>query len=339
MRQASRLIAILLFMLSYSASAYMPYEQHPGAYYGPRPAYNQHPEPVAYSRSMYRQYPAPVYQRGYRPMYRPVPAYQYPYPGHAFPEQNAQETTNDKVQGTEVAIARPAAINKPTVIDVVQPKKPAPKKTLSDSKIVFLKKIAPMVHHINKGVMTERLQLTELISRLDSGYELSAGQQSWLKSLGIKYRFKGESTATTLRSDLLPKVDVIPVELALAQAANESAWGKSRFAREAQNLFGVWTYDESRGIVPKKRAKGAKHLVRKYESMEESIRHYITLLNSHPAYKALRDIRLQQRESGKQLDGSGMAAGLIKYSAMGEKYVAIIRSMIHTNNLTNFRSA
>ncbi|MCW8962402.1 MAG: glucosaminidase domain-containing protein [Gammaproteobacteria bacterium] len=272
-------------------------------------------------------------------MYRPAPAYPYPYPGHASPEQSAPETTHGKVLGTEVAIAQPVVINKPTAIEAVQPKKPAPKKALSDSKIEFLEKIAPMVHSVNKEVVTERLQLTELISRLDSGHELSAGQKSWLKSLGIKFRFKGESTATTLRSDLLPKVDVIPVELALAQAANESAWGKSRFAREAQNLFGVWTYDESRGIVPKKRAKGAKHLVRKYESMEESITHYITLLNSHPAYKALRDIRLQQRESGEQLDGVAMAAGLIKYSAKGEKYVAIIRSMIHTNNLTNFRSA
>jgi Bax protein len=129
------------------------------------------------------------------------------------------------------------------------------------------------------------------------------------------------------------------VELALAQAANESAWGKSRFAREAQNLFGVWTYDESKGIVPKKRAKGARHLVRKYESMEESIAHYITLLNSHPAYEPLRVIRLEQRTQGNYPDGYAMARGLIKYSAKGEQYVAIIRSMINKNKLTDFRSA
>jgi Bax protein len=188
-------------------------------------------------------------------------------------------------------------------------------------------------------VSQERSELVELIGQLDNGDTLESDQQRWLKSRMKKYRVKGEINSQTLRDELLPKIDIIPVELALAQAANESAWGKSRFAREAQNLFGVWTYDESKGIVPKQRAKGAKHLVRKYESMEESIRHYVTLLNSHPAYQDLRDIRSAQRASGQQLDGVAMAAGLVRYSAKGEQYVAIIRSMINSNNLHEYRSA
>lgn len=341
MRRASLISAILLFMLSFSASAYQPYEQQPGAYYyGPQPVYARHPERVAYAPRVYPQYRMPAYQRDYRPRYRPVRAYRpYAYPGHLLVEKQAPTSTDDRPQTTVAVTAQPDTVTKPKLIEETQPKKQAPKKALSDTKTVFLEKVAPMVHHVNKEVMTERMRLTELISHLDSGYELSNEQQTWLQALRKKYRVKGETTASVLRDELLPKVDIIPVELALAQAANESAWGKSRFAREARNLFGVWTYDESRGIVPKKRAKGAKHLVRKYESMEESIRHYINLLNSHPAYKALRDIRLQQRAKGEQLDGITMAAGLIKYSAKGEKYVAIIRSMINSNNLITFRSA
>lgn len=208
---------------------------------------------------------------------------------------------------------------------------------LSDKKRDFLNKIAPLVHNVNDSVKAERKRLHMMISKLQVGHELAASESGWLKKLGRKYRYKGDLSADALQAELLPKIDEIPVELALAQAANESAWGKSRFAREAQNLFGVWTYDKSKGIVPKKRAKGAKHLVRKYESMEESIRHYITLLNSHPAYKPLRDIRLQLRQQGDDLDGHALAAGLVKYSAKGEKYVRIIRSMIRTNQLASFR--
>ena len=179
-----------------------------------------------------------------------------------------------------------------------------------------------------------------MVTILEQNGQLDDEQADWLFTVLKKYRVKEKSLdAQHLRVALLPRVDIIPVELALAQAANESAWGKSRFAREAQNLFGVWTYDESKGIVPKKRAKGAKHLVRKYESTEESIEHYVNLLNSHPAYQSLRDIRLEYRNKGQQPDGFAMAEGLIKYSAKGEQYVAIIRSMISTNNLTDFRSA
>ena len=256
------------------------------------------------------------------------------------PERKLPETSNEKFTGIVAAISKPEPIVKPAVLEVKQPTVPEPKKVLPDSKMVFLNKLAPIVHEINQMVRQERDRLVGLIRQLETDGEIATEELSWLKSMKKKYRVKAEATdAEALRQQMLPKVDVIPVELALAQAANESAWGKSRFAREAQNLFGVWTYDESKGIVPKQRAKGARHLVRKYESLEASVRHYIVLLNSHPAYKPLREIRQQHRLQGDQPDGYAMAEGLIKYSAKGEQYVAIIRSMISKNNLVAFRSA
>jgi len=329
MRLATIYLGISLILLSFSALSAMPYGQQPTGYYG-------YPEPVAYPRApRYR----PAYRGRYQQQYWQAPVYPFNYPYPVAPTHRAPEKINDKVKGTVAAIARPAPVIKTKVIDTVQPQKPAQKKSISDNKMVFLKKIAPMIHRVNKSVTEDRLELNNIIGHMNRGYDLSERQQTWLKTRMKKYRVKGDVNITRLRDELLPRIDAIPVELALAQAANESAWGQSRFAREAQNLFGVWTYDESKGIVPKRRAKGAKHLVRKYESMEASIRHYITLLNSHPAYKPLRDIRLKQRVKGKPLDGVAMAAGLIKYSAKGEKYVAIIRSMISSNNLTDFRTA
>ena len=269
-----------------------------------------------YPPAPYYGYTAPAFQpyppqyHPPRPYFEPVrhyrPARPFPGPHSTDPVKKAPETINDKTTGTVAVISNPDNRIKP----------------------------------VNTDVMSERERLQSIIKVLEQDASINEGDSQWLQGRLKKYRVDGKSiTAELLISELLPKVDIIPVELALAQAANESAWGKSRFAREAQNLFGVWTYDESQGIVPKKRAKGAKHLVRKYESMEDSIRHYITLLNSHPAYQPLRVIRLEQREAGEDPDGFAMAEGLIKYSAKGEQYVAIIRSMISKNNLTEFRSA
>ena len=303
--------------------------------YAPAPHYG-------YPAAMYQPLPQQFqYQHYY---YAPVryhqPSLPFPQEAPAAPVQKAPETINHKTTSTVAVISRPQPEIKPAVTDIAEPSKPQPKKVLPDSKMVFLNKIAPIVHEVNARVLSERGQLLSTIDAMEQGNKLNADQISWLETLMSKYRVKDKSVkALHLRTELLPRVDIIPVELALAQAANESAWGKSRFAREAQNLFGVWTYDESKGIVPKKRAKGATHLVRKYESTHESIEHYITLLNSHPAYRSLRDIRLEFRNKGEQPDGFVMAAGLVKYSAKGEQYVAIIRSMIDTNDLTDFRSA
>ncbi|WP_352256125.1 glucosaminidase domain-containing protein, partial [Pseudoalteromonas sp. 19-MNA-CIBAN-0066] len=47
---------------------------------------------------------------------------------------------------------------------------------------------------------------------------------------------------TLILTQALRRVDIIPKELALMQAANESAWGTSRFARIGLNFFGQWCY-------------------------------------------------------------------------------------------------
>ena len=50
------------------------------------------------------------------------------------------------------------------------------------------------------------------------------------------------------------RMDIIPVSIALAQAAKESGWGTSRFALEGNAIFGQWTWD-GQGIAPLYRDK------------------------------------------------------------------------------------
>ena len=119
----------------------------------------------------------------------------------------------------------------------------------------------------------------------------------------------------------------------MAQAANESAWGTSRFAREGKNFFGQWCYTEGCGIIPARRLAGASHEVRRFDSVFDSVEAYIMNLNTFPNYQQLRDIRQQVRQSGRTIDGISLSEGLDSYSSRGDEYIFELQSMIYSNNL------
>jgi Bax protein len=134
---------------------------------------------------------------------------------------------------------------------------------------------------------------------------------------------------------LLKRVDTIPVSLALAQAANESAWGTSRFALEGNNLFGQWCYDEGCGLVPNRRRANASHEVQSFESIEAAVRAYFMNINTHDRYQGFRDLRFQMRSKEGELDPFALAWGLDGYSERGEAYVDEVQTIILQNDLTN----
>jgi Bax protein len=72
---------------------------------------------------------------------------------------------------------------------------------------------------------------------LRAGEKLDAVDRLWLMVAADRYRVDAEDLAALAR-----RMDVIPPSLALAQAAVESGWGTSRFAREGNALFGQWTF-------------------------------------------------------------------------------------------------
>jgi Bax protein len=136
--------------------------------------------------------------------------------------------------------------------------------------------------------------------------------------------------------DLLRRVDAIPASLALAQSANESAWGTSRFAKDGSNFFGQWCYDAGCGLVPSKRNAGASHEVAVFDSPEESVASYLLNLNTNRAYTELRSIRASLRARNKEISGEALAAGLRKYSERGDAYVKELRSMIRYDDLGQY---
>lgn len=196
----------------------------------------------------------------------------------------------------------------------------------------FFAFLLPKIKHANDNILKERRTVFELRASLPS---LSKSEVATLTQLKTKY----EVTLTNHQkaiNELLKRVDIIPASLALAQAANESAWGTSRFAKLGNNLFGQWCYVEGCGIVPKLRTGEQRHEVAKFDSILDSVESYMRNLNSQNAYEKLRTLRAEAREDEDIITGINLAKGLWGYSTRREAYVHEIQSMIKQNELQQY---
>lgn len=141
------------------------------------------------------------------------------------------------------------------------------------------------------------------------------------------YRVKHEDI-----DELLNRVDAVPVSLVLAQAAEESGWGTSRFAAQGNALFGQWTYGE--GMAPRqRRAEKGNYSIAAFDSPLDSVRAYLLNINRHPAYADLRRVRAEARAAGKRAGGYELANTLLKYSERGQHYVESLHTIIRVNEL------
>ncbi|MGI9323045.1 MAG: glucosaminidase domain-containing protein [Pseudomonadales bacterium] len=206
-------------------------------------------------------------------------------------------------------------------------------------KQAFVEYMLPLLRQGNRLIVAERAQLTEMQLRLSSGWSLTHAQQSELDQMAVKYRVKGAETTKELLASLLVRVDVVPASLVLAQAAAESGWGTSRFAREGNNLFGIACFSPGCGLTPKRRKAGHTNEVSTYASVQDSVHAYILTLNSHSAYEQLREARAQTRQDNQNMTGLALAEGLIRYSIRGMDYVKSIQTIIRANNLQRYTVA
>ena len=134
------------------------------------------------------------------------------------------------------------------------------------------------------------------------------------------------------------RMDIIPVSIAIAQAANESGWGTSRFALEGNALFGQWTWSK-KGISPKNKDPNSSHKILQFQILKASVRAYKNNLNTHNAYQEFREVRAQLREDNKKIIGLDLTKYLKNYASIGEKYTKILEGIIVQNSLTDFDKA
>ena len=230
----------------------------------------------------------------------------------------------DDIRLGEIAVPRLMVEKMPD--DIVQVESPAERKRL------FIKLALPLILYANERIAADRGRLIALREKIERTTS-APSEQAWLTGLAGRYGLE------TLDLDaLLQRVDVIPPSLALAQGAEESGWGTSRFVREGNAMFGQRTYDKGAGLVPINRDSDKNHEVKSFNGLMESVASYMTNLNTHYAYNEFRRIRAGQRALG-DVDSYRLVGALHRYSERGEAYIATIRSIIDKNDLRSYDSA
>lgn len=205
-------------------------------------------------------------------------------------------------------------------------------------KTAFFDFLHPFIEEANENILEDRRRLGRLESHLAHG-RLNRREARWLRAMADSHGLEGDPEApltAAILEDLRRRVDLVPPSLALAQAALESGWGTSRFAREGNNLFGIWCYTPGCGIVPERRPAGATYEVKKYRSPRQSFEDYIRNLNSNRAYASLWEIRERLREGEEALSGIRLANGLTRYSQEGLGYVSKVQNLIRSNQLQRY---
>ncbi len=223
---------------------------------------------------------------------------------------------------------RSGALVKPIYLSKL-PKDLRKLKSTQKKKDTFIKIVMPLILDENNKILENRKKLFKILGKQNN----SRGERVWLKRRFEDYGIKNEDV-----TELKMRMDIIPVSIAIAQAAKESGWGTSRFALEGNAMFGQWTWGK-KGISPLKKEKNQDHKILKFPILRSSVKAYKNNLNTHNGYKEFRERRADLRRKNKKISGVVLVQYLYNYAATGSEYTKILKKIIEQNQLTDFDAA
>ena len=194
-----------------------------------------------------------------------------------------------------------------------------------EKKEIFIKIVLPLILRENEEIISDRKKLFRILGKIKN----TRAEKKWLKFKLKQYKVKNSDL-----SELKIRMDIIPVSLAIAQAAKETGWGTSRFALEGNALFGQWTYAAD-GLKPEDNITG-DHKVMRFNILQASVRAYKRNLNSHRVYKNFRSERAKLRERGEKINSLKLVKYLDKYAETGKLYTQVLEKIIKQNSLMDF---
>ncbi len=206
-----------------------------------------------------------------------------------------------------------------------------------NKKNIFISILLPIALRGNEIILEEKQSIKKISTSKKNIDELEffAKKYKVQNYKNINFANLNNSQISQIKSQLLIKVDTIPISMILAQAIVESGWGSSRFAREGNALFGEWTWQKGMGIKPEENLD-ANFAVKSFSDISSSLNSYLLNLNRHSAYKALRNYRFENFKDEKPINGLEAANFLSGYAEIGYKYVTKIREMIEANKLYRY---
>tara|TARA_B100002051_G_scaffold275040_1_gene317677 strand:- start:772 stop:1950 length:1179 start_codon:yes stop_codon:yes gene_type:complete len=202
-------------------------------------------------------------------------------------------------------------------------------KSTKTKKNTFIKIVMPLILDENNKILENRKKLFKILAKPNN----TRGERVWLKRRFEDYGIKNEDV-----TELKIRMDIVPVSIAIAQAAKESGWGTSRFALEGNAMFGQWTWGK-KGIAPLEREKNQAHKILKFPILRSSVQAYKNNLNTHKGYREFRQKRAELRKTNKKISGTELVQYLHNYAATGSEYTIALKKIIEQNQLTDFDGA
>ena len=168
--------------------------------------------------------------------------------------------------------------------------------------------------------------------------ELRQEHTKWAQNLGLvskemKYKTKKEfikelGYCVDYINFTTPVDKRVPIEMLVGQAVLESGWGTSRFAKEANNLFGIRVFKSTAPhLLPLGVEKWQGWGVRVFKTKCDSVKEYIRLLNEHPAYEDFRIMRAKMLATNQPLDSKKLIKTLKAFSTTEDYALRVINMM------------
>ncbi len=189
----------------------------------------------------------------------------------------------------------------------------------------FTDMMLPSILLARKKMLLERQNILELSAAVQNGLATEHDSISLEK---IKKQFKSRTI-----DEVLKRLHPHPVSIILAQAAIESGWGTSRFCKEANNIYGIWSYNSKEKRIKASESRDGNNIyLRKYDSLFDSTYDYLITIARANAYRQFREARLHSDNPYR------LIWYLSNYSEKRYEYVRTLRNVIEFNDLHKYDS-
>ena len=188
----------------------------------------------------------------------------------------------------------------------------------------FIDVILPTVL-IYRHELSQKIEKTRILKE-KSRYSMpwSPDDSVFMSEAFITYRTKNID-------ELIRRMHPPPVSLVLAQAALESGWGSSRFFKEANNVFGIWSFSqEDERIVANEAREGKPIFLKRYDNFLGSVEDYHILLAKSDTYREFRDCIHRDNNVFE------LIWYLRMYSERRDQYVIMLRNVIVSNGFVRY---
>lgn len=209
--------------------------------------------------------------------------------------------------------------------------------TLKDADVkkeLFISTMLPLILKVNQFIRYERRKLLEIMEAIKINGDASLDDLYWLRRKMLRYRMEDFNI-----DELHSRMNIIPPSLALTQAAIETGWGTSRFAQEANALYGQWTWNDDAGMIPLERKDDETHSIKRFRNLITAVEGYALNLNTHPAYEDFRTVRSKFPSASAIKVNEDLLFTLLYYSELGFEYIDNLSSIMRVNGLRRFDAA